>query len=75
MTNRTELLACAPRLDLDVFTWSPGDGPTRYRFARAGRYQDYFECESIHSFTATGLAEADSMLIAFTASQQGWLDD
>lgn len=33
------------RCNLDVFTYSPGDGITRYKFAPKGLYEDYFAAE------------------------------
>jgi hypothetical protein len=47
MTRRDKehMIAVLKHCNLDVFTYSPGDGITRYKFARKGLYQDYFACE------------------------------
>lgn len=68
MTAELNFRLCARRLDLDVFTWSPTDGPTRYRFAKAGRYRSYSECDTARCPTASGLAEAGAILSTF-----GWM--
>jgi hypothetical protein len=71
MTTRKEMIAYAERLGLGVSTYSPGDGVTRYRFARPSDQWDnsskpdrlrreelareYFGCRPL--YTALGLKE------------------
>lgn len=57
--SRARLVMLAARAGLTVYTYSPGDGVTRYRFTRDedGRAGDgYFGCRAL--YTALGLAEA-----------------
>lgn len=59
MTRRQNLERKAEQVGLRVFTWGPGDGTTRYRFASIDAegydYEDGY-------FTALGLHEAEVFL-------------
>lgn len=59
MTRRQNLDRKAEQLGLKVFTWSPGDGTTRYRFS-AGTSESYHHEDGL--FTALGLHEAEVFL-------------
>ena len=61
--TRKDIMRRAEMLGLNVTTWSPGDGATRYRFSRLDH--DYFALGGNNSFTALGVAEADAMLGAY----------
>lgn len=57
--TRKQIETLASTLGLDVFTYSPGDGKTRYKFAPAGRQTCYW---SGNGFTAVGIQEAEVFL-------------
>lgn len=61
--TRKDIMRRAEHLGLNVSTWSPGDGATRYRFSRLD--WDYFALGGNNSFTALGVKEADAMLDAY----------
>ena len=42
INKKEHMNAVLKRCNLDVFTYSPGDGLTRYKFAPKGWYGDYF---------------------------------
>jgi hypothetical protein len=47
MTTTKQLAEIAYGYGLDLFTYSPGDGVTRYRFARSGEQTCYFSGNGI----------------------------
>ena len=57
MTKREQLAELAKRAGLNVRTYSPGDGVTRYRFFYASDDSTYFG-PSNGLFTALGIKEA-----------------
>lgn len=59
MTRRQNLEQKAELVGLKVFTWSPGDGTTRYRFASIDS-EGYDHMDGF--FTALGLHEAEVWL-------------
>jgi len=40
--TRKQIESLAATLGLDTFTYNPGDGQTRYKFAPQGTYDSYF---------------------------------
>jgi len=64
--DKAHMNAVLKHCNLDVFTYSPGDGATRYKFARKGLYQDYFACEP--RCQAIGFKEAMTWLYGYQQS-------
>ena len=69
MSRLSELEDKARRAGLYVYTYSPGDGVTRYRFSREAG-SDYFACRSV--YTALGLAEAHCFANGAVIGATGW---
>lgn len=57
--TKKNIVNLASTLGLDVFTHSPGDGVTRYKFVPKHRQSDYW---SGNGFTALGIQEAEVFL-------------
>jgi hypothetical protein len=66
VSRRTELEQDAARAGLEVHTYSPGDGTTRYRFFEIvpGLRQDYFGPRNGIT-TALGLKEAEAFIAGY----------
>jgi hypothetical protein len=56
MTKRDYLNNLVLNCELQMFTYSPGDGVTRYRFTSDKGRVDYFSCHNMH--TSLGLSDA-----------------
>lgn len=71
MTRMTELQQRAARFGLNVSTWSPGDGVTRYRFAYADERGsgDYFAARALG--TTLGIADAETWLAGYASCKLG----
>jgi len=71
MTKRDKehMNAVLKHCNLDVFTYSPGYGVTRYKFARKGLYGDYFVADV--GAQAIGFSEAMTWLYGY---QQAIID-
>ena len=71
MTKRDKehMNAVLKHCNLDVFTYSPGDGVTRYKFAPKGKYGDYFTADC--GARACGFSEAMTWLYGY---QQALID-
>jgi len=69
MTSTKQITDIAKYYGLDLFTYSPGDGVTRYRFAMAGRQDGYFGGDGI--VTLLGRKEARLWLLGFTDAFMG----
>jgi hypothetical protein len=54
--TKTQLRNLAVIAGLTLYTWSPGDGLTRYRFFDNHHISDYFAADGL--FTALGIREA-----------------
>ena len=63
MTTTKQLADIAYGYGLDVFTYSPGDGVTRYRFAKVGAQDGYFGGDGIT--TLLGRKEARLWLLGY----------
>ena len=61
--TKTQLRNLAAAVGLTLYTWSPGDGMTRYRFFTDHHATDYFGSEA--QFTALGLKEAGAFVRGF----------
>lgn len=59
--TKSDIIEKARRMGYDVFTWSPGDGTTRYRFEPQKGNTDYFAVSGEH-VTALGAGEAQIVL-------------
>jgi len=57
--TRKQIESLASTLGLDVFTYSPGDGMTRYKFAPRGSQECYW---SGSGFVALGVQQAETFL-------------
>ena len=57
--TKKQIETLAEIVGLDVFTYNPGDGQTRYKFAPKGRQTDYF---GGNGFTVLGTKEAELFL-------------
>lgn len=57
--TKKQIESLADIVGLDVFTYNPGDGQTRYKFAPKGRQADYW---SGMGFTVLGTKEAELFL-------------
>lgn len=68
--NRNETLDHARHLGLDVGTYSPGDGVTRYRAWERGTAHAYDYFSAPHPlYTALGLAEFRVWLAGYAAGR------
>jgi hypothetical protein len=67
--TKTQLRNLAITVGLTLYTWSPGDGVTRYRFFTNHHVSDYFEGEA--RFTALGLREAEAFVRGFQVGKGG----
>jgi hypothetical protein len=64
LTSRKVMLELQAReLGLQVRTYSPGDGVTRYRFIKSKGRQSYFQNDGI--YTALGISEAETFLSGY----------
>jgi hypothetical protein len=57
--TRKQIESLAATLGLDTFTYSPGDGVTRYKFAPQGTYDSYFGYTAI---ALLGVRDAETFL-------------
>lgn len=57
--TKKQIVRLAETVGLDVFTYSPGDGQTRYKFAPRGSQECYW---SGMGFTVLGTKEAELFL-------------
>ena len=62
MKSRQNLETRARQVGVNVDTYSPGDGVTRYRFFINGE-KDYFEAGGV--YTALGFKEAETWLAGY----------
>ena len=64
-----DLQVASELVKLVCFTYAPGDGKTRYRFAKKHFAEGgYFGCRSL--YTAMGIAEAETWLSGYVAAWQ-----
>lgn len=70
MTRLENLIDKAERAGLAVYTYSPGDGVTRYRFSRETN-SDYFACRAV--YTALGLKEAHCFADGAVVGATSWM--